>query len=373
MSCLSEPTLRVLPSKGLKGRRLLSTDTPEDCLRCAVWDDVRESIDASLDTMHAQYAALSVRLAQPVTSSSEMQIASDHLSRQTHAYGWQYMSMSDNLPYRLGQQLHDFTFGTSTLNVIRLLRDCPMAEVMNTSSATPDEIDEGIVAGVAAGMLLFAVTIRPLLQSSPGPSMVVAWVFFVYGMYYTMSIAFLWVAYEIPVTCSIPYPVIPFNMADDLTHSVTRWIPACMCAYFPLLTLDTTPCDASCSDRDYSYSGCGEVVDDYGLIWSIEFAVNYFLTGLLKLREPDAELTPMDRTEHSCWVFFSLFNAPLILITAGAIVALFASCFVLMAIIVASSVQAHLHLLRAASGQPRADRARGTLDASRANGSVSAR
>ena len=331
-------------TKRSRRRRLLGTPT-KDCLHCAVLEDIKEAIDASLQTMHDQYREVVLRLKEPIQSSSGMQEQSRALSRVTHQNGWRYMSVSDITPYRIGHYIHDFTFGDSALDVVRLIRECDMSEAMRVH-ATTDELDLGIVVGLAFGLALFAVTIRPLLHASPGPSLIVAWVFFLFGMYYIVSTAFLWVAYEIPITCSIPYPVIPLNLADDITNSIARWIPGCMCAYFPLLTIGETPCDAMCSDRHYDYLPCGAVISEFGLMWSIEYPLNYFTTGLFELRPPDAEMTPYDRTEHSCWVFFTLTNFPLVVIFAGVMFTLFASCIVLMAIIITSSVQAHALLRR---------------------------
>ena len=336
---------RVIEGTHGTRRRLLSTGGDE-CLTCAVWDDVRDAVIASVQIATDQYAMITSQ--DPHTTSKQMQEEALRLSRATHMNGWRYMEMDDVIPYRVGHWIHESFVDAATFNVVHFIRACPMADMMNVT-AMPSGIDKGLALAATFGAVIFAISTPALLKAckSLDPlGISVAFVGVGLALYYVMSVVFLWTTYDVPITCNVPYPMIPFNMWDDIAASFTRWIPGCMCSYFPLLVVDETPCDASCGDRDYSYYPCVSVIDDFGLIWSLEYPLNYFLTGVLEFRDPDVAMTPYDRTEHSCWLLFTAANAPLMFIFASAFFVFLASCTIILLIVLFMSVQAHLHLLR---------------------------
>ena len=325
-------------------RRLLGTG--DDCLTCAVWDDIRTATLSAVDTAANQYAMIVAE--DPHMTSKQMQAEASRLARATHANGWRYMEMDDVIPYRVGHWIHESLVDASTFNFVHFVRACPMADMMNVT-ATDDGLDRGIALAATFGAVIFAISTPALLAACKSMDPVAISLAFAgigVALYYVMSVVFLWTTYDVPITCNVPYPMIPFNMWDDLARSFTRWIPGCMCSYFPLLIVDEQPCDARCGDRDYSYYPCVSVVDDFGLIWSLEYPLNYFITGVLEFREPGVPMTPYDRTEHSCWLMFTAANAPLMFIFASAFFVFLASCVIILLIVLFMSVQAHLHLLR---------------------------
>jgi len=55
-------------------------------------------------------------------------------------------------------------------------------------------------------------------------------------------------------------------------------------------------------------------VSNFGLLGGVEYIISYFISGVFELQLASSPLSPMDRTVHSCWVFFSAVNAPLLLV-----------------------------------------------------------
>ena len=109
----------------------------------------------------------------------------------------------------------------------------------------------------------------------------------------------------------------PIHALEDIqTHMGD---PGCMCEYFPSLTDGV--CDEDCYERSYDYDSCSSIIPSYGLIWGIEYGWTWFVKGLLG-HDDDVALTPLLRTEHSCWFLLSTFTFPLMVLIVTFIVSI---------------------------------------------------
>jgi hypothetical protein len=177
--------------------------------------------------------------------------------------------------------------------------------------ATEKEIDDGLLyAFLCCGLiLLFLIPLAMMIMAVPWVIIVLA-----VGIVFIAFSVFTYAAYDIPMTCDFPYPAIPSELFKDIQELIERWHPGCMCSYFPELINDDTPCDSRCLQTEYSWKPCRSVVSNFGLIGGVEYIISYFMSGAFELQLGSSPLTPLDRTVHSCWVFFSVVNAPLLIV-----------------------------------------------------------
>lgn len=94
---------------------------------------------------------------------------------------------------------------------------------------------------------------------------------------------------------------------DDIVNVLREIAPGCLCHWFPSLVDEL--CDETCwwpTAEFPMYKPCASVIDNYGLLWAVtqpfEWAVSA-VTSPLEIGAIEAELTPLDRTELSCYYY----------------------------------------------------------------------
>jgi len=286
-------------------RRLLTSDADNDaalndavnelekCLNCELLDDIISAVTESFHLAVEEYSVIH----DPPRSLS--------IAAHSHAHinGWRTMDVNDILPYRIGAMLREIRFTRD------MIRSCDMKETMR-AHATEKEIDDGLIYAClfCVLILLFLIPLSMMITAVPWLILVLG-----VGMVFIAFSVFTYAAYDVPLTCDFPYPAIPSQLFEDVQNLIERWHPGCMCSYFPELIIGDVPCDSSCSQTEYSWHPCRSVVSNFGLLGGVEYIISYFISGVFELQLASSPLSPMDRTVHSCWVFFSITNAPLLL------------------------------------------------------------
>jgi len=265
----------------------------EKCLNCELLDDIISAVNGSFHLAVEQYDHIQ-HPPRPLSIDAHS---------NAHINGWRTMDVNDILPYRIGAMLRDIRFTRD------MIRTCDMEETM-MAQATETEIDDGLIYACLCCVLilLFLIPLAMMITAVPWLILVLG-----IGMVFIAFSVFTYTAYDVPLTCDFPYPAIPSQLFADVQNLIERWHPGCMCSYFPELIIGDTPCDSSCSQTVYSWHPCRSVVNNFGLLGGVEYIISYFISGVFELQLASSPLSPLDRTVHSCWVFFSAVNAPLLI------------------------------------------------------------
>lgn len=243
-------------------------------------------------------------------------------------YGWRYLAKTDNVIFSSVQRAvraRGLNTTIETIDVDALLGSCSTNED-NSGGILFKRLDrEGVAQGALWAAVAFIGTLAiggpigvvfewvvcPLAAGGAGPVLmfpvailnsihVLTAAFLAHAVYVTM-------AYGQPLWCNFPLPVFPIYLMDDIVNVLRESTPSCLCQWFPSLVDEL--CDATCwwpTAELPMYKPCASVIDNYGLIWAVTQPFEWVASALispLDIGAIDAELTPLDRTELSCYYY----------------------------------------------------------------------
>jgi len=348
------------PSNGL--RRLLSVgtvaaDISTVCLKCAWIDDIWQAIEETFRLTVETYDGTTLPdgtvvdgfvkriedVADDILIDTEVSLrypVGFPLLKRTSSirgdhHGWRYTKKSDNFIYAMTRDVRDRVIGDDedliiegiSLDAEKFFDACELGDgKFLFRRLSHDEVQGAffwsfavfVICFNAGGPVLNLLNYVILPMMSLGPQVVVVSpvhclsLLLQWGISgFAFVIVMLTVAYEQPIWCNLPFPVLPIYFLEDLMSVFQDMVPGCMCSWFP--SLSDQVCDETCwypSGELFTYRPCRDVIDGYGLAWTVMQPLEWFASALFspwEINIVDDELTPLDRTVRSCY-WYALFT-----------------------------------------------------------------